>query len=62
MSLIARGSLNELHVLLDIAGEAGYLTEPKVRELDDALQRMFSMASGLIRRDRRLKDRKEPGR
>jgi four helix bundle protein len=50
--LIARGSLNELRVLLDISRELGLLTELQFHARDRTLHRMLAMTNGLIRHSR----------
>ena len=50
--LIARGSLNELRVLLEISLEIGLLTEIQHQTRDNAIHRMLAMANGLIRHSR----------
>jgi four helix bundle protein len=46
---IARGSVTELRVLLDIALEIGYLPALQHEKLGDSLERVFAMTSGLLR-------------
>jgi four helix bundle protein len=48
----ARGSSAELRVLLDIAHETGQLSEDLFRAFENKVDRISSMISGLIRRNR----------
>jgi four helix bundle protein len=47
--LFARGSVNELRVLLEIATEIGCLTEECFRRLEAVLNELFAVTTGLIR-------------
>jgi four helix bundle protein len=46
--MIARGSLNELRVLLDIAREVGFLSSVRFQDCDGMVNRMLAMTNGLI--------------
>ena len=54
---IARGSVSELIVLIDLASDLGYLEELPKRSLRDKLRRIFAMASGVLRRPRAPRDK-----
>ncbi len=51
--LIARGSLSELRVLLDISREIGFLSDLQFQARDKTVHRMLAMANGLIRHTQR---------
>jgi four helix bundle protein len=47
---ISRGSANELFVLLDLANQIGLLEQNRFAKHAQAIERIFAMISGLIRR------------
>ncbi len=47
--LIARGSLSELRVLLEISHDNAYIDDQHFREWNSLLNRLTSMTSGMIR-------------
>ena len=49
---MARGSSSELRVLLEIAKETGHLDDDSFRRQEASVDRISSMLSGLIRRNR----------
>ena len=57
--LIARGSLNELRVLLDVAREIGFLNGLQFQAREKSVHRMLAMANGLIRHTRRKSGRRD---
>ena len=46
--MIARGSLNELRVLLDIARDVGFLSNLRFQDCESRIQRLLAMTNGLI--------------
>ncbi|MGH9368426.1 MAG: four helix bundle protein [Thermoanaerobaculia bacterium] len=50
--LVARGSLSELRVLIDIAREIGYIPAERFDAWESTLERLSVLASGLIREAR----------
>ena len=48
--LIARGSVNELRVLLELSRETGHLDPTRHDQLEGLINRLFAMITGLIRR------------
>jgi four helix bundle protein len=47
--LIARGSISEVAVLLQISREIGYMEESAFAQLENDLNRLFALVNGLIR-------------
>ena len=48
--LIARGSVNEIRVLLELSREIGHLDNSRFLHFEEIVNRLFAMTTGLIRR------------
>ena len=51
---MARGSVNELRVLLELSRDLGFLDAGRLEYFEEILNRLFGMTTGLIRRSNLL--------